>query len=515
MVRLERRACAPSLPPLLVAGAAVLAGLPWHAANAANWFAEAGLAGRVTYTTNSQLSATGDGQSDVIVDLTPSIVVRGQGGRLRMSGTAALSGVTYVNGTQSSGFTPTAAFTANLEAIERWLYFDAGLTAAQTAENSFAPRPEGSSTVNRRTTTQARLSPYIDRPLPNDMRLRVRSDSTWTRESGLDGAADESYSARYSLLFEQAPRPFGWALEGERTETEFKDGTTPTPDIDVARLRLRYAFGGQWVVGARAGYERSDLFVADSRERTFFGAELSWRPTERTQLEGFWEDRAFGSGWQTSFNHRMPRLAWSFSFSRDLTSSAAPLLTLPAGGDVAALLDATLQTRIQDPIERARAVEDIIARQGLPRTLAGPFNLFSDRILLRRSRSGTVTWTTPRGSVAFNVFDRRDEVPSGDEFALLPGPTAGTASQLGAGLRIGHRFTELSTLSGGVSWSRTRDLSSAGEPGSRQWTYSLQLDHRLGARTSAFAGARYLEFDSELQNSSRETAVFAGLSHRF
>jgi uncharacterized protein (PEP-CTERM system associated) len=489
------------------------------AALGANWFVETGIVGDVTATNNSNFDTSNTRESDVIVSLSPTIALRGEGRRLKVTGAAALSAVTYVEGTQASSFDPVGTFSANLEAIENWFFIDASVSATRSVENPLAPRQEGPTSFNRQTDLTARLSAYIDRAFPNDLRLLIRSDNSWTDTRRGEEPTPTEYAARTFFRFSRTPRPFGWALETERRRDDRVDlGTDSKLYYSLARLRMGYVFSGQLELGLRGGYEKSDLFVDDSA-RSFYGAELSWRSSERTRLEGFWEDRSFGDAWNLTFTNRSPFVAWDWRSSRDLTTYGDSYLTVPAGGDLAGLLDAALRTRIVDPVERARAVEEFIAKRGLPRSLQGPINIFSDRVEVRTSRVGTVTLIGTRSTLALSGFYQRDELPSGDDFGPVPG--AGSIfRQYGASLAYSLRMSSLSSALASVALTRDEGISTTallaaptGE--SRQHTYRLQYDRQLAPRTTGFVGVRYKTFDSDVINDSTETAVFAGLGHRF
>ena len=518
-----RRRLAPALPRVrasVVGVSLVVLGQPAHAAN---WFFEAGLRAEVTATTNAGFEAAGVREDDLIFVLAPTFVVRGEGRRLRVAGSAALAGVTYLNGTQESSFSPVGRLTANLEAIERWFYVDAELAATRSLDNPLGPRPDGVSSLNRLSTRTVRVSPYIDRALPNDVQLRLRSDNSWTDTTGGTLARGSRYAVRHTFSLSRDPRPFGWALEAERSDERSESGADTVPAIDVARGRLRYAFGGQFAFGVRGGAERSRLFV-DNQTISFWGAEVQWRPSERTQLDGFWEDRSFGAGWQASFTHRSPFVAWNLRTSRDFTSFAQSFIEIPATGDLAALLDAALRTRIADPIERSRAVEDFINSRGLPRALPGPVSVFSDQVVVRSARTGTVTFIGTRSTLALTAYSQRDSSPRGSTFAVLTGP-ATQLQQQGASIAYSLRLSALSSAAASATWSRTHDDTGASVPGglapgatagdSRQQTYRLQLDRRLAPYTTGFIGGRHQRIDSDAVADARENAVFAGLAHRF
>lgn len=489
------------------------------------WFVEFGLGTGLTLTDNANFSEDRQRDGDAIVDLSPSVVVRGEGRRLRVAGSAVFSGVTYVQGTRTSSFEPSGWFNANLEAIERWFFVDAGLSATRQLNNPLAPRPDGPSSYNRLTTTAARLSPYIQRALPNDIDLLIRSDNLWTDTHGGTLERESVYVGRHRLVLERDPRRFGWAVEAERTDQRSDgDGVDLVPPVDLARVRLRYALSEQLAVGLRGGYERSELFI-DRRSLAFGGAELSWRPTERTRLDGFWEDRSYGSSWELSFTHRSPFVAWNLASSRGLTSFSQSLMEIPATGDLSALLDAALQTRIDDPIARARAVQDFIARRGLPRSLPGPVNVFSDEPLVRQTTSATIAFIGVRSTLSFTGYRQHDAPPEGDDFVLTTG-LATRLKQHGGSVAYSLQLNRRATAIASASYMRVRDLSGASildfllAPGttsasSRQQTYRLQYDYQLSARTTGFVGGRHQRFRSDFIENSRENAVFGGLAHRF
>lgn len=486
----------------------------------ATWFLETGLVGELTATDNSNFDTSNTRESDLIVSLSPTIALRGEGRRLRVAGAAALSMVTYVEGTQGSSFDPVGRFTANLEAIEDWFFIDAEVSATRSLANPLAPRVEGPSSFNRTTDLTARISPYIERSFPNDLRLLIRSDNAWNDTQGGPEPVPTEYSARHFLRFARVPRPFGWALEAERRRDDRVDvGAEGAAWYDLARLRLGYVFGGTFEFGIRGGYERSELFVEDDTV-SFAGFELSWRPSERTRLEGFWEDRSFGDAWNLAFNHRSPFIAWDWRSSRDLTTFDDAVFTVPATGDLAALLDASLRTRIVDPVERARAVEEFIAKRGLPRSLPGPINVFSDQVVVRTSRTGTVTFIGTRSTVALSGYYQRDETPTGDEFGLPTGDVS-DLRQYGATLAYSRRLSSVSSALASATWTKTRDefgaaaTPTASTAQSTQQTYRIQFDRQIGPRTTGFVGVRYQTYDSDVIVDSRETAIFAGLGHRF
>lgn len=491
------------------------------AATGASWVVETGIVGQVTASNNADFDTGNTRESDTIVVVAPTIAVHGVGRRLRLSGSAELATVNYLDDSQRDRFDPVGSLSATLEAIDRWLFVDASLAARRSVIDPLAPRPEEPSGFNRLTEVTARVSPYIDRTFPNDLRLRLRSDLAWTDVRGGAVQAPSEHAARHSLSLSRVPRPLGWALEAERRFDDRIEIATGARDwYEIARLRIGYEFGGRLLLGARAGYERSQLFLTDA-SKSFVGAELRWLPSPRSRLEGYWEARSFGDAWNVAFNHRSPFVAWDFRATRDLTTFDDAALTLPATADLAGLLDAALQTRIADPIERARAVEEFIAIRRLPRSLPGAINVFSERILVRNSRTGTLTLIGVRSTLVLSGFHQRDTTPAGDLFSIALQQRV-DLDQRGASLALSRRLSSLSSVAASASWTRTGDAIgpiAASPPApaaqSRQVAYRMQLDRQLAPRSTGFVGVRWRSFDSNVLVDARETAVFAGVGHRF
>ena len=194
--------------------------------------------------------------------------------------------------------------------------------------------------------------------------------------------------------------------------------------IDVARVIATYALTDELSVGLRGGYEQTNL-VSCEDGCGIYGAEWRWRPSERTYLTGFVEDRFFGTGWNLAFTHRMPRLAWNLVLSRGIDTSPQQLFTLPASNNVQSLVDAMFTTRFPDPVERARVVQDFINQQSLATSTRGPTTIYAQRFSLVDSRIGSVAWLGTRNTVALSGFyvRTRDRSKPACSAPATPSPT--------------------------------------------------------------------------------------------
>lgn len=512
-VRRQRR-CPSALRLAAVLLPGCLAAVP---ALAQTWNAEAAVSSQLTWTNNSALGVT-EGQDDTVLAVRPRISLRRDGGRLRVAGSAQLNAVTYANGTQSDRVLPEVDLTANLEAIERFFFIDAGVRVLQTSEDPFgAPASADAPSGNTITTRVTRLSPYIERAATPDLRYGLRSDNVKTSDNGstfgLAASSATGYLGRHVAYIEHDPVPFGWRLEAERTETRYDDSAQPPQEIDLARASINFAVGPELSLGLRAGYERDSFLSGDEQDNTIYGAQLRWRPTERTLLTAFGEERFFGTSWRVAFDHRVSRLVWNMSFSRTVETAPQLLFALPAGGNVAALINALLPAELTGAA-RDRAVRETMARYGLPGTTSSPVTIYSQRLSIVNSRNVSLGYIGPRSSITLTGYSWRteDALP---RTGLGPDPTLNNNKQHGATLILSHRLTRLSTVMLSMDYSRIRALEAVGSDSTRQAEASLRLTTQASRQTSAFGGARYRKLGSNVILGGDETAVFAGLDHTF
>jgi uncharacterized protein (PEP-CTERM system associated) len=147
-----------------------------------------GVDGGVAATDNSGLSPSGQERGDLIAMVRPKVSYFRQTSRLELDFAAAANLLAYAKGTQKSEVLPELRAFARSELIERWLYFDAAAQVGQTESNSFGARVGEFSTVNRRTETSFRVSPYILRDLSSNSSLLALYDLA-TDNNGSDTGA--------------------------------------------------------------------------------------------------------------------------------------------------------------------------------------------------------------------------------------------------------------------------------------------------------------------------------------
>lgn len=499
------------MPTRLVAAVLLLLA---PAAQADRWAVDAGVATTLTWSSNAELGIGASGaQADTILNVRPRATVRGEGARLKVSGSLAVDAAAYANGTQSTRALPAVDLRGHVEAVQRFLFIDFGTRATRTHQDLFGIGNNDTASVNTITTGQVNLSPYIESALSESTRYRIRSDNSWSRDLGDETsqtAAAAGYFGSHQIVLEHDPRPFGWRGELTRDETRYRSSAIEPIIFDVLRVSADYALGENLSAGLRFGREHSVRSGVDSWTR-IYGWQTRWQPTQRTSLVAFEEKRSFGSSWNLRFDHRTPKIAWGLASSRLLETTPQFALNLPASSNVAGMLDAIFTTRYPDPVERARVVADFMATNGMAGATQQPIAIFAQRLSIATTNSASLTLIGARSTITFSAFGQRTEdVP--DASLQLLGSAITNNQQTGATAAFSYRLSPTLTFNTSADWSRISALKS--DDLTRQASLRAQLALLLTPKTSAAAGVRYRELRSNVTPEGREGSVFIGLDHR-
>ena len=286
--------------------------------------------------------------------------------------------------------------------------------------------------------------------------------------------------------------------------------------MELGRAIAAYQVNPYLSINARAGYEW-ETFPASQGSGPIYGAGASWRPTPRTDFNGWYEQRFFGGSWEVNLSHRTPWLAASFSSSRILSTGTQSLFDIPRTNDVFRSVDAILSSRVPDPVERSRAVRDLLTLTGLPSSLASPIPVYSQRVDVQQANTLSLGLLGVRNSLVADLYyTSREGITAEGE--PLPGPLRlfTDETQRGAALTFSHRMARSDSINATAVWQRTEGstlFNSSAE--STQWTTRLQYNRQLRPRTTGYVGVRYVDYTSNVYPGYSETAAFVGLYHRF
>ncbi|MGE0072239.1 MAG: TIGR03016 family PEP-CTERM system-associated outer membrane protein [Thiomonas sp.] len=480
-------------------------------------FVQPSLGLSVLQTSNVYFGTSTPARGDTVLNITPGIAFQTEGPNLRTYGNFALTGQYYARGSYSNTVLPSGTLGLSARLVDQWLYLDSSITSQQNALLTIPT--QGISTATY-TTTQYRISPYIDHRFNDDLRLRARSDNTWTHISGNQTGVGLS-NGRYGLQtirLDRRPTPFGWELDGRQEQTVYTEGPALSVRDEIVRARGLYAFTPHVEAGIIGGYEHYATSFT-SLSHSIYGVQAKWRPNPFTRFDGVVERRFFGTGWDISASQQIQRLSLRANWTRAPSSYLATLQTLPAGVSVSSLLDGMLAAQYPDPTARARAIQNILAVTGLPSTLPNAINFYTQSATLQNALTFTAVLLAERNSYTASVFHIKTQD------LILPGtPTLNNlllASadyvQNGIGLGYSRRLTPVMNLNVGVLRALSTGFGINTGVSSRQTTFIVQINRRLAPHTILIVGARRQLLDTANTGilSATESAIYAGLTHQF
>ena len=452
---------------------------------------------------------------------TARIDVKGTGARAKLNGFASVQGLLYLgeysSNTRSNNIFVQANLLGSVEPVEKFFFVEGAVRVTQQYLTPFLPQPADiiGVTGNRYTTAGFRVSPYIRGEFSGGATYLLRYDAIWSSlgyTQSLPGATS-SYTQRWTSRIDSPIRTFGWSLDAIANNTRFTNQQALTNEI--VRGYLNYRPDPQVLLYGIGGYEWNNYYLTES-SNVVYGGGGEWRPSERTNVRGNWQERFFGSEYLAAVTHRNPFSALNVNASRNISTYPQGLFAAPAGGDVAALVDAAFTTRIPDPVQRAEAVERFLVTNGLPATLQSPLNYYVQQVLLYDQQSATFTLLGARNATALTLYNRKQEVISGGTGGALPEPfgAARNNTQRGGALSFSHRLTPVTRMN--ATAARYQTIATAPFIGrsTTNW-FRLLATRELSAQTEGFTGVTYTRFDSDVTHDYTAFTVFVGLGHQF
>jgi uncharacterized protein (PEP-CTERM system associated) len=498
----------------LVASLGALVGT--QSARADVWAVVPSVAAEAVASDNMNVVSSGTAKADVSLKVTPELRMIAQGPRYRVS--TALSGdvYLYLAGSSSNQFLPHSSFDSNLVAIDRWVYLDANLAADTITDNQQAASFQNSAS-NRTGITRQRLSPYIDHQFSPTTSIFARTDHTWVQtEAGaqLVGGATRSHVESDLVRYDVKPYPFGLRFEGSHVKSSGGISVSEAVVFDAGRVGFLYSPESSVFFGVTTGRDRG-RYGGSVTSNTLRGVLLHWVPNERTLLDAAVERRFYGTGWNFRFSQHSPYMAISTSFNRQVSTYAAQLASLPAGGSIESLLNAAYSTRYTDPLERLTRVQSELANQGLPSNISGASAVNSGAAQMVQSADLAWLLMGVRHTLTTRVY-RQSTV------ALL-GPTDSPAlalndsKQVGLVVDLARRLNPQTTGTAELSYSRTDALYTNDGQYRINLGLRLGLSQKLSPKTVGTVGVRRQYSSSSVEGvaDTREFAIYAGANHRF
>jgi len=512
--------------------AAIGCALAASPALAENWKFSASAGATGTYTNNVDFSSSSTADGDFVTSLSARLNVNGTGARFKLNGSIGATENIYFEHTENNSFAPQVNLAGSLEAIEKFAYIDAQANVSQTFSSPFGAQPGNvvNATQNRYTQQSYSISPYVKGVLgTSNISYLVRFDNNWSIASDFGNsrtAVPNTYSNELAGSMSSPVSPWGWTLEYNRSyyDNGLEDdanGGRNSFTTQIARLLVPYQIDPQLQIAPRIGYENVQYPFSSSRD-VVYGIGGQWNPTDRTNVSGYWEHRFFGASYSLQVSHRLPNAAVSANFGRNITTNPQQALFIPSGAAVAQFVDSAFATRIPNPTERAQAVEQFLAKTGLPPTLASPVSFYAPNSTLQQTATVSLVLIGVRNSLSFSLFNSKSEAISGTGDVLPPALQFGqNNTQTGGGVAFSHRLSGMTNFGASASYNRTTANTTDGPLSNARTNNayaSLNLSTQFGPKTSGSAGVDYswTQFpgSANLGNTSA-FSVFASINHTF
>lgn len=451
-------------------------------------------------------------RSDLLLTLRPSVAYRRISRGLDVDAEAAVKLIATARDSQDERAWPDVRARARATVIDQWFWLEGAAQWQAVQVDPFAASPADNPGIKARRQHALRLSPVIEREFSARDALLLRHDMTEATHPTLEGSRFHSQQTLARLSHK--PQRLGGALEWSRQDSD-------TDGEEASRLLLeRWQVHGMveaiddWVLGAYVGRERNRFFF-DDRTDGVQGLSLRWAPSPRTELDLRAEQRFFGKAGVLNLRHRMPMMSVVLRVAREPQTSLASLGLLGPGGDLRALLDGILSTRVPEADERRALVDALIADRGLTTRLSRPVEWFAAYPQLASTASVSAVLHGVRNTTSLSAF-RQTVVALNRNDAIVAVPANNDSRQTGVGLQWNRRLGSRLDAETGLQWKRVEGLGLRQGETSDVKVARLSMTQRLTPQTQASGGVQYLRVNAS--GAGRipydATSIFFGLKHR-
>ncbi|MDR0775274.1 MAG: TIGR03016 family PEP-CTERM system-associated outer membrane protein [Azonexus sp.] len=467
----------------------------------------------LTATDHANISY-GQGESDLITEISPGIRIDARTVRLRGYLDYALRGQFYSKNNGSRHQNALNTF-ATLEAIDDWFFVDASGNISQQSISAFGPQSPSDASINNNSTETStyRISPYIRGTIGGLADYTVRYNATTTRADDSTGTNLDTSQWIGQLRGGTPFHSLRWNLDANRQTADYANGRKT--DADLTRLLLTYLITPQFSISASAGWERNDYASLDQESKNTHGYGFDWNPTPRTQISAFMERRFFGDGHRLSISHRFPNSSIRYTDTRDV--SVLPNQFATAGmGSLYDLYYDYFAYLIPDPAARSAFVQTLLASSGLNPNQQVVSGFLSTQASKQRQQQLAFVLFGARNSLTLQ-FNRSENsafsaalASTGDDFSQ-----SSKIRQTGVSLTFSHRLSALSNLNVTAGRQKSSGSNTGGVDLDTTTTlYQISLATKLGAKTNGSLSARRAKYDSDT-NPYTENALTATLLYTY
>lgn len=465
-----------------------------------------------TLTDNVRLSSTGS-QSEQITEVSPGIRVDLQGARVKAYLDYALNQIVYAQSTAPARSQNALSSSGTVEAIDNFAFMDFSASISQQSVSAFGLQSVDNTSINanRAEVSSYRISPYIQGRLGSNANYQARFGRSVTSSNSAVASGVSTTDGSGSVSGASAFKDLGWTADASRQSVDYSNGR-PT-ESERANVGLTYGITPQLTVNARVGREANNYTSLNKESYATSGWGFGWRPSEATRLSGSVDQRSFGTAHNLSFEHRTPRTAWSFTDSKDVSTTPIQSGQAVVGSRYDLLFrQFSAQLPLADPVLVAQLVNTYLQINQLAPNTIVPLGFLTSAVSLQRRQALSFALLGVRSTVTFiasqSESSRLDTVSTGaDDFN-----TSNVVRQQGLSANLTHRLTPDYSLGALLSQQNTSGSTSLQE--SRLRLLSLNVTGKVGKNSSATVGVRRVESDGGV-SSYIENAVTGSLNVQF
>lgn len=446
--------------------------------------------------------------SQFLTAISPGVLVSRKGPRLVLDGQYQYH--YYANAHEQYGTRRSVnqlRANARAELVEDMLFVDARATALQRGISPFGQQVSDNSysSANSANVKTWYVSPYLVNRFGRVARseLRYVRDSVDAGNSGLASTDGDTLSFR--LNSGVAWNDFGWGISASEQRIDHKVRNDST--IKQGSVNLSYQLFPTLGLTAAVMHDDYDYeAVGGANGGRGWSTGFRWTPSRRTSLQASWGHRYYGPSRVLNATHRSRRTLWTLSYDDAVVTTRANFL-LPDSVTPGTVGPGVIPGSLGDLF--TPGVPDVVGLPptGLPPSLPGGINFFSNRFSLQKQLRASMAWRGGRSNLVASAFHIRREALSVREVdgEILGNPidtVNDNIDQVGVNGVLTYRLAPRSNLV--LSASVTDNESIITGFKARSHATRLSLRHQLGRNMTGVA---------ELRRASGATGVTTGAKY--
>lgn len=477
------------------------------------------------YTDNVALSPRELQEDSWITTIDPAVAITATGARLKLKAIYDPEIISYSRGDTDYKVYQRGDLVSTAELARQLLYLDTGANINQYDASLHGPITAGNDnlTGNRATVWTYYGSPYIRRDFGSAVQAEARYTysvvNAGTQSAFVDDALSDSTANRVNLRLKSGPayKLLTWNVDAVGETVNYDSGEYSVTRVATAGVRrlITPTIG----LLAQAGYEQyksqyQSVDLAPGTDGASWSTGFDWTPSPRTHLAATVGHRFYGSAYSLDFSHRSRLTTWGIQYSENVTSSRSGFF-VPATTSTVGYLDILFSAQFPDPAARQRAVQEFIARTGLPASLSDSINFFSTQLFLAKRWQASTGLLGVRNVVILDVYRESRDALVGN--LVLPGAgdfaTSNNIIQTGASVLWNFRLSALDAWNMRASYSRNEF------PGLQEIDHFIYLgmgfSRQFDPRFFGSLNYRNQHSYSNIATSYTENAVIASVQYRF